>query len=413
MLLLYALLVPLALCDFSASLAASSLSLDTPFLALPQQPLNASSSPLSKRWSCHPPKQACGDTNIGCYNPHFSRCCATPDEFYGLCPLDMTCCDTSCCPEDTTCYSVVDGVEGLWCWPNGLPQNKNQIPTSALNQVSVARVTGMTNNRIKNGGARPRAPALLYLIFLLVPFVVGNLSMNTVEIARETSTSTIRASIPATTPDIQTPSETQIDIDLSEKKGFKFRPAGGGAHSGATRPAIPRMFRALVMLKFAVADSISAVTQSVSTELGDELDVDLSEKGGGGRGGGGSSGSKSNAARPAIPSLFHILTLLKASGATPHHPSPPTPPLSQQSTSHRLEPRGSCHPPKMTCGSGCYNANNSTCCYTTGWRVTGICPWPYDCCAGFCCEEGWTCHEVNPDSDSICWPPGYTDSGNE
>jgi hypothetical protein len=424
---IFLLLVPFALCGLDAG------SPNTPFLVLPQQspsdPLNTntsvSSNSLDKRWSCHAPKLSCGAPK-GCYNPASSRYCASlvEDRGPGLCPLDMGCCGTWCCQIGSmTCFPVVDGVEGPWCWPTWLPKSKDQIPTSALVK---ARVTGVKDSRIKNRGERLRAPGLMYVLLLLVPFVLGNLTFNPLTmdcITMDNFSSTTSASIPGTTPTIHaqaTSGAAEKDIVLSEKKGAHgsgghgSRSAaggggGGGAHSGAARPTIRRLLRALVMLKCAVVCGASPA-QCTAIDGGGKFGLEetlrvsypnITHHEGHGVGPGGGT-SRSSGSRPHIPKLFSLLLHLTHSKATPQNP------LEQLEHVHRLEARWSCHTPKMPCGDGCYNANNSSCCYVPGWHATGICPSNHECCAGFCCDEGWTCHEAVPESASMCWPPGYT-----
>jgi uncharacterized membrane protein YgcG len=397
---IHLLLMHLALCELFNDLAAPFLlpqpqSLPEPLVTFPPLSNNAS-VPLSARASCRAPKRPCGTKC--CYDPSTSWCYAD----HGLCPIDMFCCVTGCCPRDfgTICFGAMDGVEGPWCWPKGVPYRKYQIPASAL--VS-ARMAEATDTMGANSSVLSEA---------------------------------------ATVPD-----EAEIDVNLSQKKGGTAGGHGGGGHSSgsrpasrpnganggtahhsaAARPAIPRLFRTIVLLKFAVADRASPTNPKL---MRDEIEVNLSEKTdiephnsahGGGHGGGGHShhgggsgggnNTRSAAARPQIPRLFSLLLYLSPSIAlhlSPRHPTLPMQALEPISASHTLDKRASCHPPKMQCGSGCYNANNSTCCYISGWQATGICAWGYECCAGFCCDEGWTCHQGKPESESMCWPPGYT-----
>jgi hypothetical protein len=120
-----------------------------------------------------------------------------------------------------------------------------------------------------------------------------------------------------TTPTVlsQLRDEVGIDIDLSENRGGSAGGHGGGEghHSSAARPAIPRLFRALALLKYAVADHASLTGP---TAIGDSVGADVLERrdvggqnaahGGGhggshglhGRGGGGRTNAHRAAARP-------------------------------------------------------------------------------------------------------------------
>jgi hypothetical protein len=90
----------------------------------PQRSLLPKTSPathnLSKRWSCHKPKQDCGSK--GCWDPAAQFCCQQPSGDYGTCAADKgeVCCGTMCCPKDYECRTKGDYL----CVPKDTPTQK-------------------------------------------------------------------------------------------------------------------------------------------------------------------------------------------------------------------------------------------------------------------------------------------------
>jgi hypothetical protein len=515
--------------------------------------VHLSSSPLTARWSCHAPKKACGE---GCYDPMFSNCCVHTDSTHGLCPVTMSCCGMGCCPSPTICVAAVASVKGVWCWPSGLPTDKDQIPTSAIKVDRIASSVSATTLTILSqpsfnqdavnpdrpekrgsgtgagghgslpikysGAARPTIPRLFQALVFLRSWVAAvadiispgpggeveisstekrkgagghaSVSMKSSGKARP-SVSRLFQALLLLRSSVQPATGEETNSDPSEKKGGGGHSSGGhgssssgsraggggggggghyggGGHSGAARPTVPRLSRALVLLRSSVVGSLSANATPARVDTSSSEKRDPKGKKGGcddkcgrdaessaakpaipsrfrtlallkyvvtnpvgarevhsarpretlrvyypnntqpgghsklpGRGGPPGVPTHSSASRASIPSLFSLLLSLTPSrvfGVAPSHPSLPIFPLEKRKP---LDKRWSCIPPKMSCGTGCYNVNNSTCCYVPGWHATGICAWGYECCGGFCCDEGWLCHEGKSGSESMCWPP--------